>query len=152
MSKRQNIIDLVVARMRTILISNDYETDLGENVADWETNWDDSQMPAVSVCDLINKRTPVGGNPVTPTGQCALPIQLRIFTKSDARPADLRKMISDVIKAIGTDQFWADEDGKKLAMYTLVTDDGIRLIEDSFEIGGAAVEIEIAYLVGSFES
>jgi hypothetical protein len=152
MSKRQNIIDLVIERMEGILIANGYETDLGGSVADWQTNWDDSQLPAVSVCDLINKRANVGGHPVAQSQQCALPLQLRIFTKSDERPTELRKMISDVIRAIGTDQFWTDGDGKKLALWTLVTDDGIRLTEDSFEIGGAAVEIEIGYLVTSFES
>lgn len=152
MSKRQNIFDLVVERMEGIQIADGYQTDLGGNVADWETNWDDSQLPAVSVCDLVAQIGFVNSETFAPGQMYVLPIQFRIFTKSDTRAQDLRKMIADVVKAIGVDRFWADGDGKKLALWTRVTASGIRLQEDSFEIGGAAVEIEIAYLVTSFES
>lgn len=152
MSKRQDIIDLVIARMQTILSSGDYETNLGQNVEDWQTNWDDDELPALSVCDLVDGINFVNEQPTAALQQHALPLQLRIFAKSDTRPADLRKMIADVVKAIGTDQFWTNGGGAQLALWTKVTSAGIRLNEDSFEIGGAAVEIEIGYFTNSFES
>lgn len=152
MSKRQRIFDLVIERMEAISTANGYETDLGTSVEDWQTNWDDEQLPALSVCDLVAEIGFVNSETEAPTQFVKLPIQFRIFAKSDTLPADLRKMCADVIRAVGADPKWEDEDGKKLALWTRVTASGIRLQEDQFEIGGAAVEIEIGYLVTSFES
>lgn len=142
--KRQQIITKIVERMQTITVANGYETGAGANVGDWETNWDDEQLPAISVCDLIEEIELVGNQPTAERQTNRLPVQLRLFAKS---AAELRKGIADVFKAIKTDTRWSG-----LAMQTMPKRAGMVLAEDSFELGGAAVEIEIGYMTDAFDS
>jgi hypothetical protein len=149
-SKRQKIVSAVVARMEGISVADGYETDLGETVRDWKVNYQEDELPALSVCDTVADIDFVNGNIDAPSQQHRLPVLLRVFCKSDTPAEELRKMVSDVIKAVGGDPGWT-VDGKRLAMFTRVTKAGIIVPNESFEIAGAAVEIEITYLAGRFE-
>lgn len=150
-TKRQKLIDAVLARMQTIRTANGYETDLGSNVDDWRVNWDSKELPALSVLDTVAEVAFLNDQPTAARQMCTLPVMLRIYGKSDSRAADLRKMLADVVRAIGTDPYWTSE-GVRLALWTRVTREGIVNDPESFEIGGAAVEIEIAYLQNSFDT
>lgn len=150
-SKRQKLITLVIERMQEILVANGYETDLGERVEDWRVNWDDSELPALSVCDTVTEEEWFNNQPTATKQFNQLPVLLRIFTKSDTRAEDLRKMEADIKKAIKRDVFWKDGDGKELAIWTKPKGSGIIIPEESFEIGGAMVQIEIGYFTNIFE-
>jgi len=150
-SKRQKIISAVINRMEGISVDDDYETDLGERVRDWEVNFQDEELPVLSVCDTVGDINFVNDNLDAPSQVHKLPVLLRVFCKSDTRAADLRKMMADLIRAVGVDPNWTDADDKKLAMWTRVTKAGIIVPAENFEIAGAAVELEIAYLVNRFE-
>jgi len=150
-SKRQKIINLVVARMQTILTDNDFETDLGETVEDWRVNWDDSELPALSVCDTTAEETLPGDQPTASRQINQLTVLLKIFCKSDTRASDLRTMIADVKNAVKTDVFWNDGTNN-LAIWTKPGRSGITVSNESFEIAGAEVEIEIGYFTNIFES
>lgn len=149
-SKRESLIEVVIARMQTIRQSNGFQTDIGERVHDFETNFDgteDGELPALSVCDTIASHE-LAGNQATATGQIdTVNLQLRVFCRSDARPGDLRKMISDIWKAIKVDPQWGG-----LAMQTFPKRSGIVLSEEAFQIGGAAVEIEVHIFNTNFGS
>lgn len=146
--------------MRTILTTNTYqtasgetrnfETDLGANVGDWEVNWQGNELPALSVCDTVADLDFVNGSVDAPSQKHVLPVLYRIFTKADARAAKIRKMLGDVVAAIGIDPYWTVE-GKKLALFTRITKAGLIVPAENFEIAGGAVEAEIVYLVNSFE-
>jgi hypothetical protein len=127
---RQKIIDAVIARMQLIKTAAGYQTDLGNNVVDWDTNFDDTELPALSVCDLIET---VEMTIESKFQKQTLPIQLRIFSKEN-RAKELRKMIADIYKAIKIKQA------------------GIIIREDEFKIGGGAVEIEITYNTKAFDA
>lgn len=146
-SKRQQIIDKIIARMQLIQTSGGYETDLGNNVRDWETNWDESELPALSVCDLIDVHTPANNEPSATTQRNALPVVLKISVKSATRAPEVRRMIADVNKAIAIDKTW-----NGLAIWTLPKRSGMDVPEDDFLIAGGAVEIEITYLTDTFDS
>jgi hypothetical protein len=146
-SKRQQIINKIIARMQLILTTNGYETNLGANVNDWETNYDDSGLPALSVCDLIENETLAHNEPSATRQKNVLPVQLRIFVKSGTRASELRKMFADINKAIAVDSTW---DG--LAMWTIPIRAGMVIPETDFVIGGGAREIEIHYLTNTFDS
>lgn len=149
-SKRQKIINLVIARMQTILISNGFATDLGETVEDWRVNWDDDELPALSVCDTTSEEEWFNNQPTATKQFNQMPVLLRIFCKSDTRAADLRVMIADMKKAIKADVFW--NDGTiDLAVWTKPKTSGIIVPDESFEIAGAMVEIEIGYFTNIFE-
>lgn len=138
MSKRQQIVDKVVARMQAISVANGYQTDLGASVYDFETNFDDADLPALSVCDLIAAHELANAQPTAANQIDTLSLQLRVFCKADTRPAFLRTAIADIWRAIKVDPRW---DGA--ALYTIPKRSGIVLNDEAFQIGGAAVEIEI---------
>lgn len=146
-SKRQQIIDAIIVRMQLIQIANGYETDLGSNVQDWETNYDDSELPALSVCDAVEIHTLVNNQPDAVQQKNVLPVQLRIFVKADTRAEELRKMFADLNKAIAVDAAWGN-----LAMWTIPVKTGMVIPETDFVIGGGAMEIEIHYLTNTFDS
>jgi hypothetical protein len=141
---RQKLVDAVVARMREIRIANGYQTDIGATVEDWRTHFEQDELPAIGVYDLTQttektdkeqKRTPN-----------TLPVQIRIFAASNTLVTDLRVMIGDVLAAIKKDQRWG-----KLALDTKPKQDGFIIPKESFEVAGAAVEIEIEYLSDTFD-
>jgi hypothetical protein len=146
-SKRQQIIDAIIARMQGISIANGYGSDLGASVHDFETNFDDEDLPALSICDTVTENSLINDQPTATNQIDKMPVQLRIFCKSGTRAAQLRTMISDVNRAIKIDPRW-----ENLAMFSLPKRSGIILSEEAFQIGGAAVEIEIHIFNTNFGS
>lgn len=145
MSKRQNIVDDLIELLETITISNDYETDIGSSVHDFKVHFQEDDLPAMSVCDLVADVRFVNGNKDAPGQQKELNLQLRIFAARETKITELRKMITDVNKALGTDKRLGDS-----VLWINPLKEGIIADEETFEVAGAAVELEIAYLVDSF--
>lgn len=144
-SLRQKIIDAIIVRMSSILTTNGYVTNIGANVYDWRTQFHEDELPAVSVCDLTAET-------VTPDGVSnprrvahLLTVQIRVYAVRDETPANIRSMIADVITAIGQDDRW-HSGGVGLAMTTRPVRDGFLIPQDSFEIIGGFVEVEVSYL------
>lgn len=152
MSKRQKIVDAIIARMQTIKTVDGFLTNIGENVRDYETNWQTEEMPGLSVCDLVSDNSSEdyhdGGLQFY-----EMPVALRIFANARTDAALLRKMIADINTAIGKDVRWkVNEIG--LADWTKPMREGI--IHDNtnnnFEIAGAEVVILIRYHTKIFNS
>ena len=107
-SIRQRIVDAVDTRLKTILVANGYESNLGRSVFAWH----DREL-AVEVIDLpciIWRDTDCDDSNAT-VGTLgyhlhALRMECEILDNRDAIPVMLRKEVADVIKAIGTDTTW----------------------------------------------
>lgn len=147
MSKRQQVIDAVIARMQLIKVANGYQTDLGENVGDFKTHYDEDDLPGLSVCDTISLHELANGAPTATSQIDTMSVQLRAFVSDDTPAAELRLMIADIWKAIKVDPRWGN-----LAMQTIPKRSGIVLADEAFQIGGAAVEIEIHIFNTNFGS
>lgn len=142
-TKRQRIFAAVVAQMRTIRTANGYQTDAGALVEEWQTHFDEAELPAISVFDMPeSSETPHRGS-VMATHM--LPIQVRIFTRSNTPATELRKMIGDVLTAVGKDPRWGG-----LAIDTVPDKSGFVIPEDSFEIAGAAVSFSVEHMTKTF--
>jgi hypothetical protein len=148
-SLRQQIVDAVIDRMSSIQTVNGYLTDIGANVYDWRTQFHEEELPAVSVCDLT-------ADTITPDGASnpqrvahSLPLQIRIYAVRDESPSNIRAMIADVITAIGRDDRW-HVGGIGLAMTTRRVRDGFLIPQDSFEVIGGVVEVEVIYLTAKW--
>lgn len=153
-SKRQKIVSAAVTRMQTILTAGGFETNLGQKVYDWVTDYQQSELPALSVCDLPAERAPSQGSDPKYT-IWLMPIQFRVYAEKDATPANIRKMLKDVQKAIkGT----AEQDdrfpvtGVPLVMQTQPVREGPLLSEDTFEIIGGVVEVEVVFKTEKFNA
>ena len=154
-SKRQKLVDAIVARMQTILTANGYETDLGTNVADWRLNWQDDDLGstgAISVCDLVAEAAPTAGRQNPQETIWLLPVQIRFqFKRTDTIAELVRKGIRDINAAIRTDDRWTVSN-VGLAMITRPLREGPIIPEDSFEIVGGVVEFELQYITQKFNA
>lgn len=149
-SKRQKIVAAVIDRMKEISTGAGYQTDIGATVADWETDFDESDLPAIVVMDTVADVELVGGQPPASNQIYRLPVLIRVFLRSTDSAREARRMLADINRAVGVDRFWTSE-GVQLAMWTRPLKEGI-VPAENFEINGAAVELEIAYITESFNS
>lgn len=148
-SKRQKLVDAIVARMQTISVANGYKTELGANVYDWRVDFDQDELPALSVCDLIADND--WDNPNSRRQIRIMPVQLRIFTRSDTLASAVREYMDDVERAIRQDDRWTVSN-VALAMHTRPMRDGFLIPEGQFEIVGAIVEVEITFITEKFNT
>jgi hypothetical protein len=149
-TKRQKIVDAVIARMQTIRTANEYETDIGARVEDWARRFDEAELKEqpskaiLGVYDLPDQVDKEGKNSVGVTRR--LRMQVRIFISSATPARELRKMIGDVVEAVGTDITWG-----YLAMDTEPESEGFIVPNDSMEVAGAAVEFTVVYTTATFD-
>lgn len=154
-SKRQKIVDAIVARMATILTANGYDTDLGTLVEDWRIHWQDEDLGstgAISVCDLPAEAAPTEGRANPQNTIWLMPVQIRFqFRRTDTIAELVRKGIRDINAAIRTDDRWTVSN-VGLAMITRPSKEGPLIPEDSFEIVGGVVEFEVQYITQKFNA
>lgn len=145
-SIEQKIMTAVVARMATILTTNGYVTNIGTHCEDSRTNWDQSELPAMSV--FQGETTPVPEDDerqlVTRTMQVLIKVFAEQLDTAALTAALMRNVIKDVYQAIRTDLFWTVLT-VKLALDTEEGTHGIEYQENSFEVIGAQVAITIQY-------
>lgn len=151
-SKRQRIVAAVVTRMALINGAGSYETNLAGRVKDSETNWaqDQETLPAVSVFDGDAAGTPSVNNRNLATVHL-MPIIIRGFLEQGTTAANARKLIKDIMTAIRVDDKWSVA-GVPLVMQTRQVRDGILRNQDSFEVEGCEVEIEVQFLTQKFNA
>jgi hypothetical protein len=143
-TKRQKIFDAVVTRMKTIRTANGYQTEVGTTVAEWESRFDEGELPALSVCDLPDEVSKESKSSVGVTHR--LRMQVRIFTSKGTKAKDLRKMIGDVVRAVGQDPSWG-----YLAMDTEPGSEGFVVPAEAMEIAGGAVEFTVVFTTATFD-
>ncbi|RQW89937.1 MAG: hypothetical protein EHM79_02200 [Geobacter sp.] len=139
MSKRQQIVDAIETRMKTILTTGGYATNAGRNVFDWRiTPIPETELPAICIydgdCAIDYEETPVGLQ-----GHFLI-VDLVSDAKGSAARADVRKINADVVKAIGTDLTWGG-----LAVDTDLISHGLNMEQGDKPIGAGIVRIKIYY-------
>ena len=137
-SIRQQIIDKIDARFKTITTANGYKTNLGSHVFDWlDRELADSELDALAYRDVVNEIEP--GTIHEYTNQLRLEIEVR--TKNATTTAkQVRKMIEDVYKAIGTDDRWSG-----LATDTQPVSEIIDIQQYDKIMGSAIIAVVIEY-------
>lgn len=162
-SIEQKIIGLIVARLGTVLTTNGYATNIGQNVEDSRTDWDQADLPGTSVFEggVQAVESPRDRRSVIRL----MPVTIKTFFEANSDAATnaalARNVIKDVHKAIrGTGaqandylaERWPVVDGTPpgLAMETREKSHGIEYAENTFEITGTIVEIEVMYISGKF--
>ena len=134
-SIRQQIMDAVGTRLRSILVTNGFVTNLGENVHEWRI----APFPINGAAGIVFRDTVC--NTIQAEGhRQSLQIEVDIVARPGQTAADLRTMIADVYSAIGRDIFWGG-----LAMDTVPESDEIRIEQGEQRIGGASIKFSIVY-------
>jgi hypothetical protein len=106
-SKRQDICDAVKVRLATIKVINGYYSNLGSNVYEWRDT-DNSPIPVGSLPAVVLKDSDVDiYTEVIGKWNHYLTLGFEIYcTHLTDVASEVRKIIEDVFKAIGTDPKW----------------------------------------------
>lgn len=149
-SKRQKIVDAIVTRLKLINGVGSYTTNLGSRVEDSRTNWNQDDLPGISVFDTDANATP------TSTGRTLntihdMRVLIRGFVEQGATAAAARTLIKDIMTAIRVDDKWTVS-GTTLVMQTRQVRDSIVRNESSFEVEGCEVEIEVQFQTAKFNA
>ena len=140
--KRQAIVDELVSLCQQITVANGYRSNAGLSVGDLQLHWHESELPAISVCDVEEDvQTDVVDEFID---IYRLAVTIRVQFAADTRPPEARAVIADVLNAIGTNQRLT-VDGTPLAHKLDVRRTGLIQSEDSHQIGAGAVELDIYY-------
>ncbi|MDD4919060.1 MAG: hypothetical protein PHE72_14785 [candidate division Zixibacteria bacterium] len=101
-NKWQQIITAVLTRLRTIKTTAGYETNAGNYVFEWRANpLEESEMPGIVVRDTFPEEViSVGEHEHT------LLIECFVFTSGATATTQARQVISDIVKAFGTDRYF----------------------------------------------
>lgn len=155
-SREQKIIDAVVDRMAGIDGTGDYLSTLATdvngdpNAADSRPNWDQEQgdLPAISVFQgtVESERWDGEGAIFGRT----MPVMIKGFLERGTTASTARKLIADIMRAIRSDDKWTVS-GEDMALGTDEKRHTIEYDEQTFEVTGVQVEIEITYLGQKFD-
>ncbi len=103
-SIRQQLIDALDARLRTILVANGYQTNAGQHVFDWlDRDLAESELDAIIYRDPVCPQEP--GLAVSYINKLRVEIEARTKQSTDTA-ARLRQILEDICAAIGTDETW----------------------------------------------
>lgn len=102
-SIRQQIVTAIETKLKTILTTNGYETNLGNNVYEfWEVPLEVEELPGVIWKDKSEISTPL----VSDLQERLLTIECILQAVGADAPKQLRKMIADIEKAIKSNIQW----------------------------------------------
>jgi hypothetical protein len=137
---RQEIIDALDARLKTILVANGYLTNLGQNVAEWDTTPHD---PAGAT--LLEYRDEEAGREDVAVGvqDMILLVTLRVRTAGAAALTDMRNMLADVCTAMHADPTWGGLAGDTVQAGAAMADKA----QDKDVAAGFEVKFRIDYTV-----
>lgn len=143
MSKRQQIVDAVKARMATITTANGYTSNVGQQVFEWQaTSVDASKLPCILVSDPVE--TNLGGTDDNKnSAQRTFGLQFEVsllLAETNQTAVKARLALEDVIRAIGTDQKWSG-----LARRTEPVSDELKLDEEGTRISGVQMKFIVEY-------
>lgn len=152
-SIRQQLVDLVVAAVENIDGTGSYQTSIGTTVTDWGLNFQEDELPAVSVCDTSESVVDDGKG--DGYGELfdlmRLDVQIRVQFKTAERPAECRKAIADILTALRGNEQWSNG-SSNLALATDYKSAQFILDEERFSIAAAAVDIQIFYRTQKFNA
>jgi len=125
-SIRQQIISALDTRLKAILTTGGYETNIGVNVFDWRSeSLEESDLPALIYRDISAETT------IDTMASFAHKMTLNILVavQNSTPMAEIRKIIADIDKAIGVDHTY----GNLALMTERISDEsGVEIDEKKF--------------------
>lgn len=140
--KRQKIVDEFVSLCEGISVENGYQTEIGTVVGDWVQHYEEHELPAVSVCDLDEDvQSDLNDESID---IYRMTVVIRVQFAADTRPSEARKMIADVLKAVGTNPRLTDG-GTALAYRLDLKRTMFVQSEEALQIAAANIEFDVYY-------
>ena len=147
-------MDEIVVRFQTVTTANGYETNIGSNVNLWRPHntspFSGSDLDALNLKDTVAN----AGSDDTPMGvsEYEMEIQAEAVTKDVAIPTDkkCRKMLADLIKAIGTDRYFTVS-GSRLVWDSRIVTSSIDVQQVGDIIGGCQLAFTVLFRINNFD-
>ena len=138
MTRRQEIVDAIKARLQTLQVANGYGTELGLHVFEWKvTAFADSELPGVAFRDTEQTVAELTGG----FRNVSLTVEFILGAASGAATASVvRQGIGDVVRCIDTDPTWGG-----LAWDTAIQSDEMFMDHDGKLTGLAKVTAVVKY-------
>jgi hypothetical protein len=139
---RHRILKAIDTRLKAVLKAGEYNTNLGQNVFEWrETDLQEAELPGVKYRDKNNETVITVGKHLQ-----VMPVTFDLYWTGTAE--DIRKLIADLIKAIGTDITWGG-----LAEDTTPPGDSeeIRAEQNDKKIWHAQLKFTVEYLTDPWD-
>ena len=134
---RQQIITSVDARLKTVLVTNGYQTDVGANIFDWRAEaLEEDNLPALIYRDTICSTEISNISSYTHK----MTVEIIAVVANDTPMAIIRNIIADLDKAIGVDDRWGG-----LAVLTERTGDESGIEIDDKKYAGCRVTMVITF-------
>jgi hypothetical protein len=149
-SRRQKIVDAIVTRLKLINGAGDYSTNVANRVEDSRTNWDQSELPAISVFDGEAVAFPTSTARALKTIH-AMSVVIRGITEQGTTAAACRNLLKDIQRAIRVDDKFSTA-GVPLVMQTRQVRDQITRNPESSEVEGCEIEIEVQFETEKFNA
>ena len=152
---RQQIVDRFESKLQSIATGAGYQTNVGQSVHEWRSSpFMQNELPALIWRDLdepVEEHTRFAQR-----HQRALHMQVEIVGSGTTSPAEYRKLLADVEKAIKSGQledgtWWADENGEGLALRTRPRMSRLVVEQESLKIAGGFYECFIDYVTRDFD-
>jgi hypothetical protein len=125
-SVRQDIIDAIDTRMKAILITGGYETNIGQNVFDWRAEpLEEDDLPALIYRDLSVETEVVS----FATFVHKMVFSIMVACASSTPMTTIRKIIADIDKAVGVDHTWG---GLALMTERISDESGVEINERKY--------------------
>lgn len=137
-SIRQQIIDKIDARFKSIKATSGYKTNIGAHVFDWlDRDLEGRDLPSLTYKDPQNDKS----SATTKIWNNELTIEIDLHSASGATSTySVREMAEDVYKAIGTDETWSG-----LAKKTNPVSDITEVEQLDRRVARATIVIRITY-------
>jgi hypothetical protein len=139
-TQRQQIVAALLTRLQGILTTSGYETNAGQHVFEWpdvELSEED-EMPAVVVRDTDGPVERATNSKDLHT----MVVGIECLAKGSTAPAEVRKVMGDVVKAVGVDLWFGG-----LAHDTNLVGTSIRqMSQEDRRLGGGEIVLQIEYL------
>lgn len=147
-SRRQDLIDAVLARCKLITIAGGYQTNLGENAFVWRDTKASPFTEAELATGALNLRDPkqVSAQQLVNKHHHELSLVAEIALTEGVEAKRARQAIADIFKAIGVDRKWSS-----LAFDTLPDSDAILVAQNGVTVTGAVVNFTVHYRTASFD-
>jgi hypothetical protein len=150
-NQRQKLVDAVKARLAAISVAGGYNHDLSGKVFVWRdisqgaASFQAAELPALNIRDT-------DGNPeLLRLGNTALNNELLFevdcVTKTDPVDENVRKLMADVYRAIGSDRYWTVS-SVRLAQDTLPRGDAMAVVHGQNRYGQALIKFAIIHRTG----
>ncbi len=141
-SIRQQIVDAFETRLQVITTNTGYETNLGNNITQYRTEeWDEADLPGGDITE--------GDETVVASGTVhtfILSLSLEVKVSGTASIADVRKVITDVTKAVGASKI------SSLIDTLTPTSTGAPEFDKKDKLfGSVEMNFEVIYRTGAFD-